>query len=56
MSQIRGDFAIILIEGDQIFILKEKKRKRSLLVGMGDNHLMLTSAPFQEFQRNEEGQ
>jgi asparagine synthetase B (glutamine-hydrolysing) len=55
MSQIRGDFAIILIEGDQIFILKDYFGKRSLLVGMGDNHLMLTSAPFQEFQRNEEG-
>jgi asparagine synthetase B (glutamine-hydrolysing) len=56
MSQIRGDFAIILIEGDQIFILKDYFGKRSLLVGLGDNHLMLTSAPFQEFQRNEEGQ
>ena len=34
MKQIRGDYAIILIEGDQIFILKDYFGKRSLLVGM----------------------
>ena len=54
LGQIRGDYAIILVEGDQIFIMKDYFGKRSLLVGMGENHLMLTSAPFEEMQRSEE--
>jgi glutamine phosphoribosylpyrophosphate amidotransferase len=45
LAQIRGDYAIVLIEGDQIFIMKDYFGKRSLLVGMGENHLMLTSNP-----------
>lgn len=53
LGQIRGDYAIILVEGDQIFIMKDYFGKRSLLVGMGENHLMLTSAPFEEMQRAE---
>lgn len=46
LNQIRGDFAIVLVEGDQIFIMKDYFGKRSLLLGMGENHLMLTSSPF----------
>ena len=34
MGQIRGDYAIILVEGDQIFIFKDYFGKRSLLIGM----------------------
>jgi hypothetical protein len=34
MAQIRGDFAVILIEADQIFIMKDYFGKRSLLLGM----------------------
>lgn len=54
MGQIRGDYAVILVEGDQIFIMKDYFGKRSLLVGMGENHLLLTSTPHEEFQRPEE--
>lgn len=54
MGQIRGDYSLILIEGDQIFILKDYFGKRSLLLGMSENHLMVTSAPFEHFQSKEE--
>jgi glutamine phosphoribosylpyrophosphate amidotransferase len=54
MGQIRGDYAIILIEGDQIFILKDYFGKRSLLLGMSEDHLMLSSCPFENFQAREE--
>lgn len=47
MSEIRGDYAIILIEGDQIFIFKDYFGKRSLLVGMSENHLMISSNPLE---------
>lgn len=33
--------------------MKDYFGKRSLLVGMGENHLLLTSAPHDEFQREE---
>lgn len=46
MGQIRGDYSLILIEGDQIFILKDYFGKRSLLLGMSENHMVITSAPF----------
>lgn len=54
LGQIRGDYAVILVEGDQIFIMKDYFGKRSLLVGMGENHLLLTSAPHEEFLRPED--
>lgn len=47
LGQIRGDYAIILIEGDQIFIMKDYFGKRSLLLGMSENHLILSSSPFE---------
>ena len=53
MSEIRGDYAIILIEGDQIFIFKDYFGKRSLLIGMSENHLVISSNPFEEFQMKE---
>ena len=34
LRQLRGDFAIILIEADKIFIMKDYFGKRSLLLGM----------------------
>ena len=55
MAQIRGDFSFILVEGDQIFILKDYFGKRSLLLGMGEEHLMITSCPFSEYNFKEEG-
>ena len=45
---------MILVEGDQIFIMKDYFGKRSLLVGMGENHLLLTSAPHEQLQREEQ--
>jgi asparagine synthetase B (glutamine-hydrolysing) len=54
LGQIRGDYAVILVEGDQIFIMKDYFGKRSLLVGMGENHLLLTSAPHEQLQREEQ--
>jgi asparagine synthetase B (glutamine-hydrolysing) len=45
LNEIRGDFAIILIEGDQVFIMKDYFGKRSLLVGMSDDHLVISSIP-----------
>lgn len=54
MGQIRGDYSFILIEGDQIFIFKDYFGKHSLLVGMGEDHLMITSAPFDHFHIKEE--
>jgi asparagine synthetase B (glutamine-hydrolysing) len=47
LSQIRGDFAIILIEGNQMFIMKDYFGKRSLLIGMSENHLYLSSCPLE---------
>lgn len=46
MAQIRGDFSIVLVEGDQIFLLKDYFGKRSLLLGMSENHLLISSVPF----------
>jgi asparagine synthetase B (glutamine-hydrolysing) len=54
LGQIRGDYAVVLVEGDQIFIMKDYFGKRSLLVGMGENHLLLTSAPHEQLQREEQ--
>ena len=34
--------------------MKDYFGKRSLLVGMGENHLMLTSSPYEELHRAEE--
>ena len=55
MTQIRGDYAFNLVQGDQIFILKDYLGKRSLFVGMNENHLMITSTPFDELISKEEG-
>ena len=35
LEQIRGDFAFVYVEADQIFIGKDYFGKRSLLLGMG---------------------
>lgn len=34
-----------MVEADKIFIMKDYFGKRSLLVGMSDDHLVFTSAP-----------
>lgn len=50
MGQIRGDYSIVLAEGDQIFIMKDYFGKRSLLLGMSEDHLVITSNPLEHFQ------
>lgn len=45
LQQIRGDYAFIFIEGDEIFIGKDYFGKRSLLLGMGENYFVVTSVP-----------
>lgn len=45
LRELRGDFAIILIEADKIFIMKDYFGKRSLLLGMSEDHLVISSAP-----------
>lgn len=51
LQQIRGDYAFILIEGDDIFIGKDYFGKRSLLLGMGQNYFVLTSVPIHQLNR-----
>lgn len=53
MREIRGDYAIIFIEGDQIFILKDYFGKRSLLLAFTENHLIITSSPINALKLNE---
>lgn len=56
MGQIRGDFSIVLVEGDQIFLLKDYFGKRSLLLGMSEDHLLISSIPFEHFAAREENE
>ena len=36
MGQIRGDYSMIMVEGNHIYIMKDYFGKRSLLLGMGE--------------------
>lgn len=51
LQQIRGDFAFVFIEGDDIFVGKDYFGKRSLLLGMGESYFVLTSAPIHNSAR-----
>lgn len=51
LQQIRGDYAFVLIEGDDIFIGKDYFGKRSLLLGMGENYFVVSSVPIHHLNR-----
>ncbi len=51
LQQVRGDFAFIFVEGDDIFVGKDYFGKRSLLLGMGENYFVITSAPIHNSSR-----
>lgn len=51
LQQIRGDFALVFIEGDEIFMAKDYFGKRSLLLGMGEDYFMVTSVPIHTSER-----
>lgn len=51
LLQIRGDYAFIFMEGDDIFVAKDFFGKRSLLLGMGESYFVITSAPIHNSAR-----
>lgn len=51
LQKIRGDFAFVFIEGDDIFISKDYFGKKSLLLGMGEDYLVVTSVPIHTSER-----
>jgi asparagine synthetase B (glutamine-hydrolysing) len=51
LQQIRGDFAFIFVEGSDIFIGKDYFGKRSLLLGMGEDYIVVTSTPIHSLNR-----
>ena len=57
LQQIRGDFAFVFVEGDEIYVGKDYFGKRSLLLGMGEDYFMFSSVPIHESIRvgNNEG-
>ena len=53
LAEVRGDYSIILVEGNHIYVMKDYFGKRSLLLGMGEEHLYLTSMPLVEATQQE---
>jgi asparagine synthetase B (glutamine-hydrolysing) len=51
LEQIRGDYAFIFMEGDEIFVGKDYFGKRSLLLGMGGDYFIFTSVPVHDSVR-----
>ena len=51
LQQIRGDYAFIFVEGDEMFVGKDYFGKRSLLLGMGENYFIFTSVPVHDSVR-----
>lgn len=51
LEQIRGDYAFIFMEGDEIFVGKDYFGKRSLLLGMGEDYFIFTSVPVHDSVR-----
>jgi asparagine synthetase B (glutamine-hydrolysing) len=51
LEQIRGDFAFIFVEGDEIFAGKDYFGKRSLLLGMGEDYFIFSSVPIHDSVR-----
>jgi hypothetical protein len=51
LQQIRGDFAFVFVEGNDVFIGKDYFGKRSLLLGMGEDYLVVTSTPIHSLNR-----
>ena len=51
LQQLRGDFAFVFIEGEEVFIGKDYFGKRSLLLGLGEDYLAITSTPIHTSER-----